>query len=74
MNNEEGNECWAMLSEAYCTSAVTNVEDNLQQKGLRLPPKCVSPLSSEYRREMDATVELNTDGVQWYQEITGQLR
>ena len=74
MDNEEGDECWAMSSEAYCTATVANVEDVLQQKGLRLPPKCVTPLSSGYSPEMDATAELKADGVQWYQEMIGQLR
>ena len=49
MINEDGDECWAMSSEKYCTAAVSNVEEVLKKKGLRLPSKCTSPLSSGYR-------------------------
>lgn len=31
-------------------------------------------MSSGYRPEMDVTAELKADGVQWYQEMIGQLR
>ena len=51
-------ECWAMSSDKYCASAVANVEDALQRKGMRLPGKCYTPLSSGYRPEIDATAEL----------------
>ena len=63
MVNEDGDECWAMSSEKYCTAAVSNVEAVLKKKGLHLPSKCTSPLSSGYRPEMDVTVELKDDGV-----------
>ena len=74
MVNEDGNECWDMSLEKYCAAAVSNVEAVLKKKGLCLPSKCTSPLSSGYRPEMDVTAELKEDGVRWYQELIGQLR
>ena len=46
----------------------------LEKKGLRLPSKCLTPLSSGYRPEMDTSPELKADGVQYYQELVGVLR
>ena len=74
MENEFGDRCWAMSSDKYCAALVNNVEETLAKKGLRLPSKCITPISHGYRPEMDATGELKPDGVQWYQEIIGSLR
>ena len=40
MTNVDGQECWDMSSEKYCTAAVTNVESVLEKRNLRLPPNC----------------------------------
>ena len=74
LDNEQGDLCWAMSSNKYCEALVKNIEDVLQKKGLRLPSNCKSPLSHGYKPEMDCTAELKADGIQWYQEIIGQLR
>ena len=74
MDNEDGDECWAMSSDTYCAALVTNVEESLNKKGLRLPSKCRSPFSHGYKPEMDCTGELKADGIQRYQEIIGSLR
>ena len=55
MTNVDGKECWDISSDKYCTSAVTNVESVLENCGLRLLPKCVTPTSCGYRPEMDVT-------------------
>ena len=74
MDNAHGDSCWAMSSDQYCSALVTNVEDELQKKGLRLPSKCPSPFTHGYKPEMDCTAELKTAGVQRFQEIVGSLR
>ena len=74
MTNVNGIECWAFSSDQYCAAVVSNVESILEKKGLRLPSKCVTPLSCGYKPELDATGELKADGVQWYQELIGSLR
>ena len=61
MTNVNGTECWDMSSNKYCTAAVTNVEYVFKNCGLRLTPKCVTPLSCGYRPEMDVTGELKED-------------
>ena len=74
MDNVDGDQCWAMSSDQYCAALVTNVEDELMKKGLKLPSKCVTPTSNGYRPEMDCTPELKAAGVQRFQEIIGSLR
>ncbi len=74
MHNETNKECWAMSSDKYCAAAVANVSTNLEKKGLKLPTKCITPLSNGYRPELDVTAELKADGVQYYQELLEFLR
>lgn len=54
-----------MSSEQCCTTTVANIKEVLIKKGLRLPSKRVTPLSSGYRPRMDVTAKLKADGVQW---------
>eukprot|EP00957_Ditylum_brightwellii_P156078 11879998-Ditylum_brightwellii.AAC.1 len=74
MTNVDGIECWAFLSDQYCAAVVSNVEPILEKKGLRLSSKYVTLLLCDYKPELDATGELNADGVQWYQELIGSLQ
>ena len=74
MSNETNKECWEMSSNKYCAAAVDNVSECLRKKGLRLPTRCVTPLQSGYKPELDTTPELKADGVQFYQELIGVLR
>ena len=74
MNNVDGQECWVIFSDKYCTSVVTSVEYALYKRGLRLPLKCVTPLSCGHCPDMNVTGDLNAYGVQWYQELIRNLR
>ena len=74
MDNEQGDECWAMLSDKYCAAMVKNFKETLAKKGLRLPTKYNITTKHGYRQEMDCTNELKTDWLQCYQELIGSLR
>jgi hypothetical protein len=63
-------ECWIMSTEKYVKSAVDNVETTTR----RLPSKCHTPFSSNYKPELDMTAELKADGVQYYQDLVGVLQ
>ena len=63
-----------MSSDKYCKSVVDNVEKMLNDKGKRLPNKCVTPLKSGYRPEEDVSQELGADGLQAYQELIEALQ
>ena len=74
MVTAQGVECWTMSSDKYCKAAVANMETALAKKGKKMPGKCVTPMSSNYRPELDVTEELKADGLQFYQECIGVLR
>ena len=61
MHDETNKECWTMSSDKYCASAVTNVSENLEKSGLRLPSKCLTPLSNDYMPKLDVTAGLKAD-------------
>ena len=72
--NINGRMCWTMSCEQYVRSAIANVEAKLDEAGQRLPSKCLTPLQSNYRPELDTTAELKIEGVRYYQELIGVLR
>ncbi|KAI2506386.1 Reverse transcriptase (RNA-dependent DNA polymerase) [Fragilaria crotonensis] len=72
--NIGGRMCWTMNCEQYVKSAIANVEAKLNESGQRLPSKCLTPLQSNYRPELDTSAELKIDGVRYYQELIGVLR
>ena len=69
-----GVECWTMNSNDYVKAAITNVDKKLAEKGLRLQPKCPTPIASGYRLELDSSAELNDLDGRYYQELIGVLR
>ena len=74
VTTDQGIECWTMSAEKYVDASVTNVEEALAKKGLRLPGKVWTPLPAEYKPEMETSAELMSDGIQTYQELIGVLR
>ena len=68
---------WAMSSEKYAKKAVDAVEKELgtEQYGYKyLPNKVSTPLTSDYRPEVDVTAELNPSKQNYYQGLIGVLR
>lgn len=59
----DGNECWTMSAEKYVNASIKNVEETLAKQRLRLPSKCYTPLSSDYRPELDVSLEPKRDGI-----------
>ena len=70
----DGQPCWTMSAEKYVLASLRNVDESLAKKGLLLPSKCYSPMSTDYHPELDTSNELKSDGVQYYQELVGILR
>jgi hypothetical protein len=52
---------WAMSSSQYVQEAVKNVESYLAEHGLSLPAKAATPLTSNYRPELDVSPELDPE-------------
>lgn len=70
-----GQMCWTMSCEQHVKSAIANVvEAKLDKVGQILPSKCLTPLQSNNRLELDTTAELKIDVVLYYQELIGVLQ
>ena len=55
-------------------AAVTNFEEDLARSVKIFPPKCVTPLSSNYEPWLEDYPKPMTEGVQRYQELIRHLR
>lgn len=71
---ENGQKCWAFGSAQYVKAAVDNVESYLQKRGGKLQPRTPTPLSSNYRPELDITEELDEEQASYYHSLIGVLR
>ena len=69
-----GKRMWTMTSVDYIKAITKNLEERLSKIGLKLPSRAVTPMSSDYTPEIDATPELDQAGITMYQELIGELR
>ena len=53
MTNVDGQECWDMYFNKYCTAAVANVVYLLEKRGLRFPSIFFTPLRCGYCSDND---------------------
>ena len=68
---------WQFSSSQYVQEAVRNVEKYLAETGRILPRKCLTPLSSNYRPEIDTSQELHEvdeADAAFYHSLIGMLR
>ena len=69
-----GRGCWSMTSYKYVNAAIEAIEERLKECNDRpLPSRAVTQLSYDYIPELDATKELQSDEVNYYQELIGIL-
>ena len=71
---ENGVTTYAFSSSKYVQEAVKNVEEYLEERERKLRPKARTPLSSEYRPEIDISPELDPVDCAYYQSLIGTLR
>ena len=71
---ENGVKAYAFSPSQYVQAAVTNLESYLSEKGEKLPCKATTPLSSNYRPEVDISDELDSADAAYYQSLIGILR
>ena len=67
-------ECWTITSVDYINAAISTVEEALKNRPYKLPTKARTPMTLSYLPELDDTPELESDDVQFYQEMMGMLR
>jgi hypothetical protein len=71
---ENGAKAWAFSSSKYVQAAVANVESNLHESGMKIPARASTPLSPNYRPELDLTKVLIGSDLAYYQSLIGVLR
>lgn len=70
-----GHGCWSMTSVKYVNAAIDTVEQRLKERNDRpLPSRAATPMSYDYIPELDATEELESEEITYYQELIGILR
>jgi hypothetical protein len=65
---------WAMSCDNYVARAIADVERELERVCEKLVTKASTPLSLDYRAELDTTRELDDRRVTYYQGLIGVLR
>jgi hypothetical protein len=65
---------WSMSAEKYLKEALCNLDGILMREQKRLPTKIVTPLTSNYRPEMDVSPLLDQDHHTLYMQLVGILR
>ena len=69
-----GRSMWAMTSTDYVKASITNVEEQLQKRGLKLPRrKAVTPMTQGYTPELDSSPELSQDELTSFQELIRRI-
>jgi hypothetical protein len=63
----------SMSTEKYIKEAIKNIERDLHQGGLKLALHVHTPLSTNYRPELDFSEPLDADYANWYQQLIGIL-
>ena len=69
-----GQRAWAFGSSKYVKAATSNVIEQLKKLGKSLPKRAKTPLSSNYRPELDVSSTLNAKDAAQYQSLIGVLR
>ena len=72
-NSLNGKDVWTIPSMDYIKAIIKNIEVRLTKEGMKLPSRAETPMSSDYKPDLDATSELDTDGITMYQELIGEL-
>jgi hypothetical protein len=68
-DNDASKPRWFMLANKYVKNAITMVETQLEDQGLKLNMKELTTLPSSYRPELDVSEELNDKGTHQFQEL-----
>jgi hypothetical protein len=71
---ENGAIAYTFSSSQYVKNAIDNVEKYLEARNAKLPCRANTPLSPNYRPELDVTDELQNVDAAYYQSLIGILR
>ena len=65
---------WGISCDLYVKRALTEVERELAKVGKALPTRVSTPITPEYRPEIDSTPEIDPKRANYYQGLIGVLR
>ena len=65
---------WGISSSKYIQESISSLERKLQEKGLQLRNNLKAPITTNYRPELDVSMELNAVDAALYQSLIGSLR
>ena len=65
---------WTVSSSKYIQDSVRNLERKLEEKGLKVRPNLRSPMTANYRPELDSSAELVVEDAALYQSLIGSMR
>ena len=69
VNLPNGVNAWVMSTSHYMQEAVRNIERHLKRKGLSLRRGTNSPLTGNYRPELDTSPELGSEDASYYASL-----
>ena len=72
--NLNSNPVWTMTSTDYVKAAVSNVEEQLKKKNMKLPSRAATPMAQHFVPELDSSPELESNDINLFQELIGVLR
>ena len=62
-----------MGSVDYVKSVVKNLEERLKKQGMKLPARATTPMSSDYRPQLDEILELYENNITMFQELIREM-
>ena len=74
LQGDEAARHWGHSSEEYVKQSIANVETELEKHGRRLCGRFSTPMTSNYRPELDYSPFLADDAINYYMELIGILR
>ena len=67
------NQVCTIISVDYVKSVVNKPEERINKQGMKLPDRETTPMLSDYRPDLDATVELDSNDITMFQQLIGEL-
>jgi hypothetical protein len=65
---------WSLSAEDYVNRVVKDVETKLEKVDKALPTKVTTPMTADYRPELDQSKELGPDQATYFAVLIGVLR
>jgi hypothetical protein len=72
-SDDPGKVRWSLLVEDYINRAVKDVETELEKVGKALPTKVTTPMTADYRPELDRSRELGPEQATYFAGLIGVL-